>query len=248
MPYTSLNDIKFIVIDIDDTLVIPNDKEYYRSFGKFIDDCVMKVLGINNEQFQKIVEYYKTRNNYAEKILLEKWLVTTILTDLEIPTDKINWNKYDNAYYYLRQQCLEKSPIEIFQIDYEVISLLEYFKSLDIFVIALSNCPEELSRQTLNICGINPDKHFDVYHPWLKGCYAPPKLNHGKNIFRMLAEEYGFKLANGMSIGDNLYMDILPAESLGMMTCHIKSTPITTSLSLTHVTKIKDVFESWYRK
>lgn len=108
-------------------------------------------------------------------------------------------------------------------------------------MIALSNCPEGLSRRILDLCGFNPDVDFDHYRPWLKGTFAPPKIHHEDKIFTELARRFELSAEQALSVGDSLVCDIYTAQKAGMQTCHISDQQLSNSYTITHVLELKSI-------
>ncbi len=217
----ALASIEAIVFDIDFTLVVPEDKTFYDDIGIHIQEYIMSTFSINEDQFNSINNYYIGKNNWAEKVLLDKGNLTTICKLLGIDYSLINWQMYDRAFDYLRSHTENRTTDQYFVTNPQVVEMLEHYKQSNIQILALSNCPENLSRKVLQSTGIDPEYHFDIYHPWLNTHYSPPKVTHETKIFLELAERVAKDPAKIISIGDNYSMDIYHANSAGYKTCYI---------------------------
>jgi len=89
-------------------------------------------------------------------------------------------------------------------------------------IVAITDSPEGLSRRVLADAGIDPDKNFDMYLPYIPE-QGPLKIVQRGKIFERVASHFNVPLERTMSIGDSYRSDIEPAEQLGMKTCLVSS-------------------------
>jgi FMN phosphatase YigB (HAD superfamily) len=232
---------KCIIFDIDNTLVYPNTQSYYDKFGIVIYGYIQDVLGLGQTDLDKLVKYYKSLNKYLEYALIDRELLLIAFKELEISPFSINWDKYSIAYKELYSLSMLNCPNNFFKPDHRINSFVSDLRGDGYVVVALSNCPEGLSRQILELCDFNPDIDFDHYRPWLHNTFAPPKIHYEEKIFVELAKGFGFENCEVLSVGDSFVCDILTATKAGMQTCHISHQKVSESITIPHVLDLKDL-------
>jgi FMN phosphatase YigB (HAD superfamily) len=230
-----------VIFDIDNTLVLPSDQSYYNKFGIVIHEYIRKVLGVSEDELARLVKYYRKSHRYLEYALIDREMLMISFKDLGLNPVSIDWERYQIAYKDLYNLSMLNLPHGYFKPDYRVNRFVTELRNVGYVVIALSNCPEGLSRRILDLCGFNPDTDFDHYRPWLEGTFAPPKIHYEDKIFVELAKQFEFNHDQVLSVGDSLVCDILTAKKVGMQTCHISDTQVSSSHTISHVLELKSI-------
>ena len=240
------DEIKAIIFDIDNTLAFPTDPDFYLDIGEFVQNLTLKILGTDLNTFNLLRDYYvEVEKSYVEKMYFNINEFKKVANMLNIPLDNLEVSLYFKAFNEIKNFTNMKIPDGVFISKSNVKDLFADIRSYNIKIVALSNCPEILSRRVLSEIDINPDLDFDLYHPWYDLYLYPPKICHPKATFNKIINTLGLEPASVISVGDSLHMDILPARELGVKTAHIDTNFV--DLQYINNNTFKSVEDFWSR-
>lgn len=209
--------IKLVIFDVDNTLVHPKNPDFYQQYSQAVNRAVVAYLGVSLEKATEVADFYRQHYGGGERALFSGTIEEYFP---EFGNKKPNFNLlYD-------EMCLI-DPTGQFEPDSKVVNLVRMLRRQGKKVVALTDSPEELSRQVLTQSAFNPDTDFDLYLPYTKE-KGPYKILQGKEIFSRIGRYFGIYPDKILVIGDSFESDIKPAQEVGMKTCLVSQKPINT--------------------
>lgn len=202
--------IDAVIFDVDNTLAIPKDPQFYKKYGLAVENAIAKHLEIDLDRAEQIAQFYRNTYGGGEHALFSSTI------QAHFPEFSMRSPNFDLLY----DEMSQIDPSAEFEQDRALRRLLRVLRHRGKIVVALTDSPEDLSRRILSAVGLEPEKDFDLYLPYTRE-NGPLKIVGGLNTFRGIADSIGVPPARILSIGDSFEKDIKPAVELGMSTCLI---------------------------
>lgn len=208
----ALPGIDLVILDIDNTLVKPSDPEFYRKYGEAVNIATSDYLGVSPDEGKRIANFYRQKFGGGEMALFSGTI------GYFFP----EYGECTPNFDLLYNRMCAIDPTGQFTNDGVTPQLINLLRTQVKRIVAITDSPEGLSRRVLADAGIDPDKNFDMYLPYIPE-QGPLKIVQRGKIFERVASHFNVPLERTMSIGDSYRSDIEPAEQLGMKTCLVSS-------------------------
>lgn len=230
-----LPNIDVVVLDIDNTLALPKDPSFYTQYAEAVDVAVSRYLGISPEAAKHVANFYRQHYGGGEQALFSG-TIGSYFPEYGSP---------EPDYKLLYEAMTTIDPENHFVDSALTVGLVKLLRQKGKKIVGLTDAPEELSRQVLSECGLDPDVDFDLYISYQSES-GPPKMVQGEAIFRDIAERFEVEPSRVLSVGDNLETDIVPAQKAGLKTCLISESDVQDYQEL-QATNFADVFRTYRR-
>jgi len=230
-----LPNIDVVVLDIDNTLIRPKNQDFYEQYSEAVNLAIANYLGVNLEEATKVADFFRENFGGGEQALFSGAVGDYFpqygnpSPDFELLYDAMSQIKIDGQ----------------FGDDGLSAKLVKLLRAKGKKVVAMTDSPESLSRQTLKACGFDPDSDFDLYVPYTKES-GPPKIVQADEAFKSIADYFEVDPNRVLSVGDSLTRDIVPAERSGMKTCLVSQYDVPGYEGL-QVTNLADTFRTYRR-
>lgn len=190
--------LKFILFDIDNTLVYGKKADrYYSRYPRALEKELARCLGVSLSKAKAVADKYRTeyagRGELAFEYLgfgMECWFDAI---------QSIDPKKY-----------LEPLP--------KVKKLLLALKRKGLKLVAVTDGPRPQAERILRAVGINPNV-FEFLIGWERG-NLPPKFGSA-DIFRKLIRQLKVRPEEMLMVGDSVPIDIIPAMEVGLKAVYI---------------------------
>jgi len=208
-PYKAiLFDWAYTLVD----LVCEDDRSAFIEMMSFL-----KEKGVNVPQFETIFSSYrelfyglikesKQTHREANFETVLRYLFFKYRVEIE---GRVSWNDVFASYYTVIHGVRFVYP--------EVVSTLKIFKELGVPMAIISNTtnPEFIKKKELLQTGLNEYFEFAIY-----SSTSPYRKPH-PSIFNAAISRLGISAKNILFVGDDLHMDVLGAQSVGMATAWV---------------------------
>lgn len=216
---TLFKDTELIILDIDGTLTVPGNTDFYNNFGEAVNTSLARVLQQKYVVGKQVADHYRRLKGGGEHAFVDTALDAALsLNGLDIKLPRIPL-----GFQELYEAFCEIDSTGYFKPDLSVLAFLRALKKRGLTIVGLTDNAEDLSRRILIASEIDPDKDFDLYLPWKRESDGPPKFMNGQIIFQQILGQFSVSPSRAISVGDSLTGDILPAHNVGMKTCLISS-------------------------
>lgn len=205
-----LSGIKLVIADIDDTVVVPKDKAFFKKYSDAVDDAIAIFFECDEASSKAIADFY--RKNYGGG----QYALFHGTSHNHFP----EYGEKEPNFSVLYDAICEIDPTGQFIQNPEVASLLKTLKAQGVIVVGLTSSPSDLSRRILNDSGIDPDTHFEELIAYTRES-GPPKMVLKEKIFEKILEKYRVKPEEVLSVGDNFNYEIAIPLQMGMKTAFI---------------------------
>lgn len=213
--------IDCVVIDLDNTLLIPKTTDYYTQYPKVVEDAIEDILHISHENSLKIANYYRDNYGSADFFFADSEsenVLSQLLGDGH--TKLVEGINYMSLYPYF-------STMEIktyFEHNDQYVNYIKNLRRRGKKVIAFTNSPASVSSIALKSLGLDLFDDFDYVLAWGHTLSYPAKsidLGHSLDIIKNQFEIPEHKI---LCIGDSLRYDIIPELENGFKACLVGAT------------------------
>lgn len=205
--------IKLLITDIDDTIVVPKDPNFFRQYSRAVESAIARFLCCNQYRAIEIANYYRKHFKGAQYALFHGSIAQ------HFPEFGERKPNFDLIY----DEICKIDPVGCFVENRKNIELLARLKAQGVIVVGLTSSPYDLSRRILTSSGIDPDIYFEELIAYTRDL-GPPKMVLKEKVFEMLLEKYGVKASEALSIGDNYGYEIAIPLQMGMKVALIGET------------------------
>lgn len=197
--------IKLVIADVDDTLVIPKDPNFYKQYSRAVESGIARFLDCNLDRAIEIAEYYRKHFNGAQYALFHGSIAQ------HFPEFGERQPNFDVIY----DEMCKIDPSNCFVKAVGAAKLLEKLNDQGVIVVGLTSSPVDLLRRILSEAGIDPQMHFRELIGYTRES-GPPKMILKEKIFARILEKYLAEPHEVLSVGDNYSYEIAIPLHLGM--------------------------------
>jgi len=199
--------IDAILFDLDNTLILFDEKKYFREYSSRLYQYFKEFLS-ENEFVQKLISSLRVMSDNDGKVTNADFYINDFSKRMSLDKE-ILWQKYED-FYATEFEKLEylmtpvKSVPEIFKTISE--------KSLKIVIASNPMFPENIQRLRLQWAGLDGTP-FDLITHAYNSTFCKPNLNY----YLEICEKIGTKPENCLMVGNDILNDMI-AGKIGMNT------------------------------
>lgn len=209
-----LSDYKLIILDMDLTIAIPKNPEFYSQYGGKVVEAISDYFDVSKEIAFDMATFYRQTFGGGEHALYNG--------DAHHHFDVANKPR---NYALLHQKISEIDPTGEFKNQGILKPDIQHLRKTGVTVVVLTSSPDSLARKTLVESGFDSKEDFDAVFAY-EANIGPTKIIHGTKAFTDVINKFNCVASETLCVGDSVRHDVEPALTIGADAYLISPAPV----------------------